>query len=124
MVWCFIQITTAEKGKKIDSIRKLQSTWWRELKKQIRVEGFIEKASKEDSDDYFAYFHHLLKSLNLASFLNQSSKISSYEDLKNQIDEYLEQNDQSSIKRPDQVYILSFQMQLSFYKSEITIRNS
>ena len=73
--------------------------WWRELKKQIRVEGFIEKASEKDSDDYFD--SRPLKSRVSAIISNQSSKISSYKDLTNQIDNYLEQNDESSIKRPD-----------------------
>ncbi len=59
----------------------------------------IEKASEEDSDDYF--YSRPLKSRVSAIISNQSSKISSYEDLTNQIDNYLEQNDESSIKRPD-----------------------
>ena len=80
--------------------------WWRELKKQIRIEGLISKASKEDSDDYFD--SRPIKSRVSAIISNQSSVISSYEDLKKDIDEYLEKNDESSIKRPDHcgLYIL------------------
>ena len=80
--------------------------WWRELKKQIRIEGLISKASKEDSDDYFD--SRPIKSRVSAIISNQSSVISSYEDLKKEIDEYLEKNDESSIKRPDHcgLYIL------------------
>jgi len=90
----------SRKGKEIELNPKVAvNFWWRELKKQIRVEGFIEKASKEDSDDYFN--SRPLKSRVSAIISNQSSTISSYEDLKNQIDNYLEQNDESSIKRPD-----------------------
>jgi pyridoxamine 5'-phosphate oxidase len=90
----------SRKGKEIELNPKVAvNFWWRELKKQIRVEGFIEKASKEDSDDYF--YSRPLKSRVSAIISNQSSKISSYEDLTNQIDNYLEQNDESSIKRPD-----------------------
>ena len=90
----------SRKGQEIEQNPKVAvNFWWRELKKQIRVEGFIEKASEEDSDDYF--YSRPLKSRVSAIISNQSSKISSYEDLTNQIDNYLEQNDESSIKRPD-----------------------
>jgi pyridoxamine 5'-phosphate oxidase len=89
----------SRKGQEIEQNPKVAvNFWWRELKKQIRVEGFIEKASEEDSDDYFN--SRPLKSRVSAIISNQSSKISSYEDLTNQIDNYLEQNDESSIKRP------------------------
>ena len=90
----------SRKGKEIELNPKVAvNFWWRELKKQIRVEGFIEKASEKDSDDYF--YSRPLKSRVSAIISNQSSKISSYEDLTNQIDNYLDQNDESSIKRPD-----------------------
>ena len=97
----------SRKGKEVELNSKVAvNFWWRELKKQIRVEGFIEKASEEDSDDYF--YSRPLKSRVSAIISNQSSKISSYEDLTNQIDNYLKQNDESSIKRPDHcgLYIL------------------
>ena len=90
----------SRKGKEIELNPKVAvNFWWRELKKQIRVEGFIEKASEADSDDYFN--SRPLKSRVSAIISNQSSTISSYEDLTNQIDDFLEQNDESSIKRPD-----------------------
>ena len=90
----------SRKGKEIELNPKVAANfWWRELKKQIRVEGFIEKASEADSDDYFN--SRPLKSRVSAIISNQSSTISSYEDLTNQIDDYLKQNDESSIKRPD-----------------------
>ena len=90
----------SRKGKEVELNPKVAvNFWWRELKKQIRVEGFIEKASEEDSDDYFD--SRPLKSRVSAIISNQSSTISSYKDLTNQIDNYLEQNDESSIKRPD-----------------------
>ena len=90
----------SRKGKEIELNPKVAvNFWWRELKKQIRVEGIIEKASEADSDDYFN--SRPLKSRVSAIISNQSSMISSYEDLTNQIDDYLKQNDESSIKRPD-----------------------
>ena len=90
----------SRKGKDVELNPKVAvNFWWRELKKQIRVEGFIEKASEKDSDDYFD--SRPLKSRVSAIISNQSSKISSYKDLTNQIDNYLEQNDESTIKRPD-----------------------
>ena len=90
----------SRKGKEIELNPKVAvNFWWRELKKQIRVEGFIEKASESDSDDYFN--SRPLKSRISAIISNQSSMISSYEDLTNQIDNFLEQNDESLIKRPN-----------------------
>ena len=90
----------SRKGKEVELNAKVAvNFWWRELKKQIRVEGFIEKASEKDSDDYFN--SRPLKSRVSAIISNQSSTISSYQDLTSQIDNYLEQNDESSIKRPD-----------------------
>ena len=97
----------SRKGKEIELNPKVAvNFWWRELKKQIRIEGLISKASKEDSDDYFD--SRPIKSRVSAIISNQSSVISSYEDLKQEIDEYLEKNDESSIKRPDHcgLYIL------------------
>ena len=90
----------SRKGKEIELNPKVAvNFWWRELRKQIRVEGFIEKASEEDSDNYFN--SRPLKSRVSAIISNQSSTISSYEDLTKQIDNYLEKNAESSIKRPD-----------------------
>ena len=90
----------SRKGKEIELNPKVAvNFWWRELKKQVRVEGIIEKASEEDSDNYFN--SRPLKSRVSAIISNQSSTISSYKDLTNQIDIYLDQNDESSIKRPD-----------------------
>ena len=90
----------SRKGKEIELNPKVAvNFWWRELKKQIRLEGSIEKASEEDSDNYFN--SRPLKSRVSAIISNQSSTISSYEDLTNQIDNYLEKNVESSIKRPD-----------------------
>ena len=97
----------SRKGSEIHLNNKVAvNFWWRELKKQIRIEGLISKASKEDSDDYFD--SRPIKSRVSAIISNQSSVISSYEDLKKDIDEDLEKNDESSIKRPDHcgLYIL------------------
>ena len=97
----------SRKGSEIHLNNKVAvNFWWRELKKQIRIEGLISKASKEDSDDYFD--SRPIKSRVSAIISNQSSVISSYEDLKKEIDEYLEKNDESLIKRPDHcgLYIL------------------
>ncbi len=97
----------SRKGSEIHLNNKVAvNFWWRELKKQIRIEGLISKASKEDSDDYFD--SRPIKSRVSAIISNQSSVISSYEDLKKEMDEYLEKNDESSIKRPDHcgLYIL------------------
>ena len=97
----------SRKGSEIHLNNKVAvNFWWRELKKQIRIEGLLSKASKEDSDDYFN--SRPIKSRVSAIISNQSSVISSYENLKKEIDEYLEKNDESSIKRPDHcgLYIL------------------
>ena len=90
----------SRKGKEIELNPKVAvNFWWRELKKQVRVEGIIKKSSEEDSDNYFN--SRPLKSRVSAIISNQSSTISSYEDLTYQIDNYIDQNDESSIKRPD-----------------------
>ena len=82
----------SRKGKEIELNPKVAvNFWWRELKKQIRVEGIIEKASEEDSDEYFN--SRPLKSRVSAIISNQSSMISSYEDLTNKIEEYLKKNE-------------------------------
>ena len=64
----------SRKGKEIELNPKVAvNFWWRELKKQIRVEGIIEKASEEDSDEYFN--SRPLKSRVSAIISNQSPKI-------------------------------------------------
>ena len=79
----------SKKGKEISINNKVAvNFWWRELKKQIRIEGLITKAPEKDSDDYFN--SRPLKSRVSAIISNQSSVINSYEDLKKDIDEFLE----------------------------------
>ena len=89
----------SKKGKEISINNKVAvNFWWRELKKQIRIEGLITKAPEKDSDDYFN--SRPLKSRVSAIISNQSSVINSYEDLKKDIDEFLEKNDEAAVKRP------------------------
>ena len=89
----------SKKGKEISLNNKVAvNFWWRELKKQIRIEGLITKAPEKDSDDYFN--SRPLKSRVSAIISNQSSVINSYEDLKKDIDEFLEKNDEAAVKRP------------------------
>ena len=89
----------SKKGKEISLNNKVAvNFWWRELKKQIRIEGLITKAPEKDSDDYFN--SRPLKSRVSAIISNQSSVINSYEDLKKDIDEFLEKNDVAAVKRP------------------------
>ncbi len=57
--------------------------WWRELKEQIRVEGFIEKLSSEESDEYFN--SRPLQSRVAAIVSKQSETIESYEKLNEEI---------------------------------------
>ena len=95
----------SRKGKEIELNPKVAvNFWWRELKKQIRVEGFIEKASEEDSDDYF--YSRPLKSRVSAIISNQSSKISSYEDLTNQILHFLEKKDRSQLDTEERIKLI------------------
>ena len=89
----------SKKGKEITINNKVAvNFWWRELKKQIRIEGLITKAPDKDSDDYFN--SRPLKSRVSAIISNQSSVINSYEDLKKDIDEFLEKNEEAAVKRP------------------------
>ena len=68
---------SSRKGKEIDLNAKVAvNFWWRELKKQIRIEGVISKASDQDSDAYFD--SRPIKSRVSAIISNQSSKIDNF----------------------------------------------
>ena len=98
----------SKKGMEINSNNKVAiNFWWRELKKQIRIEGVISKAPEKDSDDYFN--SRPVKSRISAIISNQSSVINSYEDLKKDIDEFLKKHDESAVKRPKHcgLYVLA-----------------
>ena len=87
---------SSRKGKEIDLNAKVAvNFWWRELKKQIRIEGVISKASDQDSDAYFD--SRPIKSRVSAIISNQSSKIESYAELTNQIEENQAITDESAI---------------------------
>ena len=90
----------SRKGKEIELNPKVAvNFWWRELKKQIRVEGFIEKASEEDSDNYFnsrAYESRIgaWASKQSSELINREELIKSLEKFKNKY------QDQNNVPRP------------------------
>lgn len=89
----------SKKGQDISRNPKVAlNFWWREIKKQIRIEGTINKTSDEESDRYFD--SRPLKSRVSAIISDQSSKIDSYEELSEKIENYLKEKEESSVKRP------------------------
>ena len=98
----------SKKGQEISKNPKVSlNFWWREIKKQIRIEGIINKTSDEESDKYFD--SRPLKSRVSAIISNQSSKINSYEELAEKIENYLKEKDESLVKRPPHcgMYVVS-----------------
>ncbi len=74
--------------------------WWGILERQVRVEGSIERVSKEESDDYFSLRPRGSQIGAIAS--KQSSVINAYQDLRDQVTA-VEKTYQGidSIPRPD-----------------------
>ena len=90
----------SNKATSIENNNKVSiSFFWEDFERQVIIKGHAKKTNEDISSNYFN--SRPLKSRVSAIISNQSSIISSYEDLTNQIDNYLEQNDESSIKRPD-----------------------
>lgn len=53
--FCFYTNYESKKGHEIEANPQVALTFfWKELERQVRIEGKIEKTSEKDSDDYFA----------------------------------------------------------------------
>lgn len=72
--------------------------WWRELRRQIRIEGKIEKISSQDSE---RYFQTRPRGSQLGAWASrQSQKIENYEDLKQKFESLEEKYKDRDIPRP------------------------
>lgn len=72
--------------------------FWKELERQVRIEGVVSKVSEEESD---AYFNSRPIGSRLGAWASpQSQKISDREVLNNELMKFTEQFDQENIPRP------------------------
>ena len=72
--------------------------FWKELERQVRIEGVVSKVSEEESD---AYFNSRPAGSRLGAWASpQSQKISYREVLNNELIKFTEQFDQENIPRP------------------------
>ncbi len=72
--------------------------FWKELERQVRIEGVVSKVSEEESD---AYFNSRPVGSRLGAWASpQSQKISDREVLNNELMKFTEQFDQVNIPRP------------------------
>ena len=72
--------------------------FWKELERQVRIEGVVSKVSEEESD---AYFNSRPAGSRLGAWASpQSQKISDREVLNNELMKFTEQFDQENIPRP------------------------
>jgi pyridoxamine 5'-phosphate oxidase len=94
---------TNYKSKKGQDISKNNNVsvnfWWRELQVQIRINGTISKASREDSQDYFN--SRPVESRISAIVSKQSKPLDSFESFTNQIQEVTANLKKEDIKLPD-----------------------
>ena len=72
--------------------------FWKELERQVRIEGVVSKVSEEESD---AYFNSRPVGSRLGAWASpQSQKISDREVLNNELVKFTQQFDQENIPRP------------------------
>ena len=91
---------TSDKAKEIEKHPICSLTFfWKELERQIRIEGRIEKTSAEESDAYF--LSRPLGSRLGAWASPQSSKIESRDWLQKQVEEYKNKFGEEEVLRPE-----------------------
>ena len=73
--------------------------FWKELERQVRITGIVEKTSEQESDEYF-YSRPLASQLG-ACVSPQSTTIENREWLENRFVEFENQISASTIQRPD-----------------------
>ena len=90
----------SKKGQDISKNNNVSANfWWRELQVQIRINGTISKASREDSQDYFN--SRPVESRISAIVSKQSEPLDSFESFSNQIQEATANLKKQEIKLPD-----------------------
>jgi pyridoxamine 5'-phosphate oxidase len=73
--------------------------FWKELERQVRITGLVEKVSEEESDDYF-HARPIASQLG-ASISPQSAVIENREWLEKRYDEFEKKTGDNTIKRPE-----------------------
>ncbi|MBV9386471.1 MAG: pyridoxamine 5'-phosphate oxidase [Chroococcidiopsidaceae cyanobacterium CP_BM_ER_R8_30] len=72
--------------------------WWAELERQVRIEGYVEKVSTQESDEYF---HSRPKNSRLGAWVsNQSQVIENREVLEARLQELQAQYEHQDVPRP------------------------
>ena len=98
---CFVFFTnySSDKGQQISQNHFAALLFfWRELERQVRIEGVVSKVSEEESD---AYFNSRPLGSRLGAWASpQSQKISDREVLNKELTKFTEQFDQENIPRP------------------------
>ncbi len=52
--FCFFTNTLSRKGKQLDGVPKAALTFhWKSIRRQVRIEGVVERVSEKEADDYF-----------------------------------------------------------------------
>jgi pyridoxamine 5'-phosphate oxidase len=75
----------SRKGEELDDNPRVAAVfWWPLLERQIRVEGYVERLSAEESDDYFA--NRPIKSRFAAAASPQSREVDSREELEQMVE--------------------------------------
>ena len=89
-----------KKGQEIINNKKVAlNFWWAKTNKQIRIEGYCEKVSKEESDEYFQLRPRLSQISATAS--HQSSEIESYESLVEIVENIENSSEGGKLERPE-----------------------
>ena len=89
-----------KKGQEIINNKKVAlNFWWAKTNKQIRIEGYCEKVSKEESDEYFQLRPRLSQISATAS--HQSSEIESYQSLVEIVENIESSNEGKKLERPE-----------------------
>ena len=89
-----------KKGQEIIHNKKVAlNFWWAKTNKQIRIEGYCEKVSKEESDEYFQLRPRLSQISATAS--HQSSEIESYQSLVEIVEDIQSSNEGKKLERPE-----------------------
>jgi pyridoxamine 5'-phosphate oxidase len=98
--YCFYTNYNSSKGKNLAQNPNVSlNFFWKELERQVRIEGSVEKVSAEQSDSYFNARPYDSKIGAWASA--QSSKLNSREELEEKISNLKKQFTVDTIKRPE-----------------------
>ena len=90
----------SNKGKSLDKNENIcASFYWPPLERQVIIKGYAKKISSVESEDYFN--SRPFESQAAAIISNQSEDIDSYESLLEKYNSFIEQNNNTKLKRPN-----------------------